>query len=519
LKMPRPGLRAEILLSLTLLLAVAMALTSFVILRVTERDLLRYKTADGLAVAHKIQAAVDETRSENGSLDLERVKERLGSVVPWMAHPGLYQEILVLGVDRTVWVGARYLESSAGLRDAQVSSVFATQEPASKLNGEGTLLTITAPIRDGEQCIAAAVIPVPMDEVSERLRKSRLLVWFYVGLNVLVLVVFGNFLLSRIVIKPIKDLVKMADHFEETDLFSVIDQSERNELAHLTVALNGMVKRLAEHKDRLEANIRSLKAANVELKRAREEVIRSEKLSSLGRLAAGVAHEVGNPMGAILGYTNLLKDYVSDKPEAEDYLRRIDQEVTRINAIVRELLDFARPKPLAPAAVDVNELVSESTSFLAGQKLMDAVQVKTRLEDGVGLVWADANQLKQVLINLVLNARDAMSGQGLLSVATRRIVPEMEDREADDPTVELVEIAVSDTGKGVSAEEAKRIFDPFYTTKPPGEGTGLGLAISLRIVEEFGGSIHLESTEGEGSTFAVRLPPYELKDDTERSHH
>jgi signal transduction histidine kinase len=352
-----------------------------------------------------------------------------------------------------------------------------------------------------------------MEEVSQRLEESRLLIWFYIGLNVLVLVVFGNFLLSKIVIKPIKRLVSMADDFERTDLPSIMAKSERNEMDHLTSALNRMVKRLGEHKERLEAHIRSLEAANLELKRAREEVIRSEKLSSLGRLSAGVAHEVGNPIGSILGYTNLLTDHVADKEEAMDYLKRIEKEVRRIDAIVRELLDFSRPTPSVLSAVDVNALVSESTSFLSRQRLMASIDMETRLEEDVGMVWADADQLKQVLINLVLNARDAIEGGGAVTISTRRMTPVPEEIDSTAHPVDTVEIAVSDTGKGISLEEVNKIFDPFYTTKPPGQGTGLGLAISLRIVETFGGSIQVESKEGEGSVFAVRLPPHEAEND------
>jgi two-component system NtrC family sensor kinase len=514
----RPGLRAEVLLSLTLLLVAAMTLTSFVILRITERDLLRYKTADGLAVARQIQAVVDGAGKEGGLLDLKAVKVQLHDGLSWMVHSGLYREIVVIGIDGAVWVGddrAKPDESPDEPMDGQIATVLTAQKPMTRVNPEKTLLTVIAPIYDGDRCIAAARIPVRIDAVNQGLRKSRLLIWFYIGLNVLVLVVFGNFLLSRIVIKPIKRLVKMADHFEETDLLSVMAKSEKNEIAHLTMALNRMVKRLAEHKDRLEAHIRSLEAANLELKRAREEVIRSEKLSSLGRLAAGVAHEVGNPIGAILGYTNLLMDHVAGEADAVDYLQRIEKEINRINAIVRELLDFSRPAPSEPAAVDVNALVSESASFLARQTLMASVQVETELEDRAGVVWADADQLKQVLINLMLNARDAMAGSGALTLVTRRVLRDTEERGMEEPAAEWIEIAVSDTGKGISPEEVNRIFDPFYTTKPPGEGTGLGLAISLRLVETFGGSIHVQSIEGQGSTFTLRLPPYEPDHDTE----
>jgi len=267
-----------------------------------------------------------------------------------------------------------------------------------------------------------------------------------------------------------------------------------------------MLKRIADHKDRLEAHVRSLETANLELKEAREEVLRSEKLSSLGRLAAGVAHEVGNPIGAILGYTNLLKDHVSDNEVATDYLKRIEKEVTRTDTIVRELLDFSRPSPSEPVRVDVNDLIRESTGFLAHQKLMESIEIETALDQGVGVAWADADQLKQVLVNLMLNAGDAMEGGGALTITSRRISLRRKEVDSDEPPREHVQISVTDTGKGIAPSELNKIFDPFYTTKPPGKGTGLGLAISLRIIESFNGSIHVESIEGEGSTFTIELP-------------
>ena len=509
------GLRSEILLSLTLLLVAAMTLTSFVILRITERDLLRYKEADGMAVAQRIQSAVGDSYKQDGAVSPEVLKERLRDGISWMGHSGLYDEIVVIGKDGSVWAGGEHPKRSNENGDSQVAKVLNTGGPSTKIYREQALLTITAPIFADGQCVAAVRVPVRIDTVSQGLRRSRLLIWFYIGLNVLVLVIFGNFLLSRIVIRPIKRMVKIADHFEESDLFSMMSRSERNEIAHLTVALNRMLKRLAENKERLEADIRSLEAANLELKQAREEVVRSEKLSSLGRLAAGVAHEVGNPIGAVLGYTNLLVDHVADNAEATDYLGRIEKEVTRINAIVRELLDFSRPSPSESAPLDVNALVTESTSFLARQSLMASIKIETELEQGIGIVWADANQLKQVLINLMLNARDAMEeGGGSLTIFSRRVSPKTNGTSSDRHLTDFIEISVSDTGKGLATTELDKIFDPFYTTKPPGKGTGLGLAISLRIIEAFGGSIRVESTEGKGSTFTVELPVWEPNHDS-----
>lgn len=517
--MPRPtfifGLRSEILLSLTLLLVAAMTLTSFVILRITERDLLRYKEADGMAVAQRIQSAVGDSYKQDSAVSPEVLKERLRDGISWMGHSGLYDEIVVIGKDGSVWAGGEHPKRSNEIGDSQVAKVLNTGRPSTKIYRERSLLTITAPIFADGQCVATVRVPVRIDTVSQGLRRSRLLIWFYIGLNVLVLVIFGNFLLSRIVIRPIKRMVKIADHFEESDLFSMMSRGERNEIAHLTVALNRMLKRLAENKERLEADIRSLEAANLELKQAREEVVRSEKLSSLGRLAAGVAHEVGNPIGAVLGYTNLLVDHVADNAEATDYLGRIEKEVTRINAIVRELLDFSRPSPSESAPLDVNALVTESTSFLARQSLMASIKIETELEQDIGMVWADANQLKQVLINLMLNARDAMEeGGGSLIIFSRRVTPKTNGTSSDRHLTDFIEISVSDTGKGLATTELDKIFDPFYTTKPPGKGTGLGLAISLRIIEAFGGSIRVESTEGKGSTFTVELPVWEPNHDS-----
>ena len=516
--MPRPpfifGLRTEILLSLTILLVAAMTLTSFVILRITERDLLRYKTAGGMAIVQRIQAAVGDVKIQAGPASLEELKELLHNGISWMGHSGLYDEIIVVGRDGSLWAGKEHPESSNELGDNEIAGVLRTGKASTKIDRDRTLLTVTAPLLADGQCVAAVSVPVRIDAMSEGLTKSRTLIWFYIGLNVMVLVVFGNFLLSRIVIRPIQRLVRIADHFEETDLFSIMSRSDRNEIAHLAMALNRMLKRLSENKERLEAHIRSLIAANLELKQAREEVLRSEKLSSLGRLAAGVAHEVGNPIGAVLGYTNLLMDHVAGNTEAMDYLGRIEKEVTRIDIIVRELLDFSRPSPAEPAPLDVNALIAESTSFLTGQSLMASIKIESQLEQRVGMVWADADQLKQVLINLMLNACDAMEQGGVLTVASKRIFPATEATGSDQHQAEFIHITVSDTGKGIAASEVNKIFDPFYTTKPPGKGTGLGLAISTRIIETFGGSIEVESTEGKGSTFTIELPPWEQSDDT-----
>jgi signal transduction histidine kinase len=514
LKTFTPGLRTEILLSLTLLLVAAMTLTSFVVMRITERDLLRHKAADGTAVVRKIQAAVEEAAKKHGPPFVQVMKQRLQNGAAWIAASGLCDEIVVVGKDGTPWLGKGRTGDSVRPDSARISSALRQEKQTTRISMDRGLLIITAPLFARGECIAAVQVPIHIEGVVHGLRRSRQLIWFYIGLNALVLLVFGNYLLSKIVIRPIKRLVKTADHFEDIELFSRATDAHGNEIARLTLSLNRMLKRLAEDKERMEAHIRSLEQANQELKEAKEEILRSEKLSSVGRLAAGVAHEVGNPIGAVLGYTNLLAAHVQNDEEATDYLARMEKELNRIDTIVRELLDFSRPSPSKPVPVDVNGLVSETTAFFSHQTLMTSIQLDTCLEKNVGLVRADSNQLKQVLINLMFNACDAMEEGGRLSIATRRApVPGAGASGLPDQIRECVEISVSDTGRGIPASELNKIFDPFYTTKPPGKGTGLGLAISLRIIESFDGRIAVETVEGKGSTFTIRLNPLDPKDD------
>jgi two-component system NtrC family sensor kinase len=511
-----PGLRTEILLSLTLLLVAAMMLTSFVVMRITERDLLRHKAVDAMGVVRRIQSAVDEVAKEPSPRFVQVIRQRLQQGAAWIAASRLCEEIFVVGKDGSPWFGKGRTDGSVGPDSAEISSALRQAKQTARISRDRSLLTITAPLFAQGECIAAVQVPLHIEGVLHGLRRSRQLIWFYIGLNALVLLVFGNYLLSKIVIQPVKRLVKTADHFEDIDLISRVTDTRGNEIAHLTMSINRMLKRLAENRERMEAQIHSLEQANQELKEARSEILRSEKLSSVGRLAAGVAHEVGNPIGAILGYTNLLAAHVRNDKEARDYLTRMEKELSRIDTILRELLDFSRPSPSKPVPIDVNALVSETTSFFSHQTLMTSISLDTGLEKDAGMVWADSNQLKQVLINLMFNACDAMEEGGRLSIATRRApVRAAGARGLPNQLQECIEIAVSDTGRGIQASELNKIFDPFYTTKAPGKGTGLGLAISLRIIESFHGSIAVESFEGKGSTFTIRLNPWDPKHDTE----
>ena len=358
-------------------------------------------------------------------------------------------------------------------------------------------------------------------------------------LDAIVLIIFGSFLLSRVLVKPIKDLVRLTQKISEGDFSQKIEVTSKNEIGQLIGSFNRMIERLKENQESLESYLESLESTNKQLKQAQEELIRTEKLASIGRFAAGVAHEVGNPLGAILGYTSILQKEGIDREESKDYLKRVEREIERINRIVRELLDFARPSQFEIKDVEINKVIESALSLLSYQKNFKDIETQLDMQPDLPMIKGDESQLSQVFINIILNANDAMPNGGILRIQTRTHVVENPDvdrlqgiyprrrksdpmesdysrmRKADPLAVlfkkfsegdQLVKIRISDTGIGIKKEDLENIFDPFFTTKDPNKGTGLGLSISLRIVESLGGEIRVESEVGKGATFEVYFP-------------
>jgi len=228
-----------------------------------------------------------------------------------------------------------------------------------------------------------------------------------------------------------------------------------------------------------------------DLELSQAQLIQAEKLAATGRLAASMAHEINNPLQAIHNCLHLVLNRPLTDEKKLNYLNMAQEEVERLSAIVARTLDFYRPSKGRVTRTQVNDLV-ESVLALAGKKLQHGhVQVQRRLAADLPPLLAVADQLTQVLLNLVINAAEAMPQGGELTITTAHV---------DN----WVDVSFSDTGPGMSSEEASKIFEPFYTTKAT--GTGLGLAISYGIIERHGGSITVTSEPGHGATFTVRLP-------------
>jgi signal transduction histidine kinase len=303
------------------------------------------------------------------------------------------------------------------------------------------------------------------------------------------------------------------------------------ELASIEESVNTMADRLVQDRRLLAENVQSLELSNRELVEARDQVLRSARLASVGALAAGIAHEVGNPLGAILGYIDVARARGEKAGEDTVLLEALRSEAGRIDRIVRSLLDYSRPPPAHSGPVDPRAVLRRVRDLLEAQGKLGDVTVEWDL-GGQEALWVDtdAHRLEQVMVNLLLNASDAVDeesdGRIRVSLAREpvRAPGEPARRESDPPDVsyahrrrtaqpgalsgrdDLVVIRVRDNGPGISTEDLGSLFDPFFTTKEPGEGSGLGLFVCARLVEGMGGDIEAANVPKGGAEFTVRLP-------------
>jgi two-component system NtrC family sensor kinase len=274
------------------------------------------------------------------------------------------------------------------------------------------------------------------------------------------------------------------------------------EIALLAESFNAMLKSLRQMKSDLEEWGRTLEAKvrqrSEELVAMQARVAQSERLASVGMLAAGVAHEVNNPLGAILALTGLTVEDMPDSAPNRENLEEVMRQTERCRDIVRGLLEFSRQSEVHTELVDLNKVLGDTLSLVAKQSLFFNIHVALNLEPELPPVLADRSQFQQVFMNILMNAVQAMDERGEITIVTRY-----------EAAARLVAVTISDTGKGIPPEQIGRIFDPFFSTKESGKGTGLGLSIAYGIVTTHGGTISVESQVGKGSAFTIRMPAAE----------
>lgn len=351
------------------------------------------------------------------------------------------------------------------------------------------LITVT---RDGKS-VGKAGLLLSLAPEKTRLNRSRQMLIAYFALDFILLLGLGSFALSRIVVNPINRLLTATEKITGGQYGQKLKVSGCAELARLATAFNEMASALRNKDHQVSEQMTALEKANSDLRQAREEMIRTEKMASIGLLAAGMAHEIGTPLASIMGYAELSACEQPDNSAIQDYARRITDDCSRIDRIVRGLLDYSRPRTPGDENADVRDVVLSTVDLMTQQGAFKHLNLYMEIDEGLLPARCDQHQLQQVVVNLLLNSRDATPAGGTITVRAGR------ERAH-------IRLDVIDNGTGITDESMKLIFDPFFTTKAPGKGTGLGLAISARVVEGFGGRITASSKAGEGSCFTVWLP-------------
>ena len=475
------GLRLEIIVSLVFLVAAAAGVDGrVVVFRQAQREMVSLKIETGLVLARALEVQVGRSDSRAAQQRLiqamigegfERiiVVDNRGAALasfgpwPWEDHPNPPDLHKAMAARETVSFLPRW-------------SLLTSSDPT---------VALAIPLFSGSRVVGAVGLFSSLPEMRATWIRIQWTILIFLGLDTLVTVGFGTYLLSHRFVRPLRKLLVRFEDLAAGRYEPSVKTGPENEIGLMETSFEAMAERLLESQARLRENIETIR-------QAQDRLIRSEKMASVGRLAAGLAHELGNPLGSLLGFVHLLGRDDLDPADRADFLARMESEITRMDGIIRSLLDFARPVKTEVGPVDLDEVVRSALALARVQKWCDGLEIVQDLEADLPPVRAEKNRLTQVLLNLMANAGQAMAGQGRLTLTTGTL---------NGGAV----VAVKDTGPGLSPEEIDRIFEPFYTSKDPGEGTGLGLSVSLSIVESFGGRIDVESRPGRGASFKVWL--------------
>jgi signal transduction histidine kinase len=323
--------------------------------------------------------------------------------------------------------------------------------------------------------------------------------------------------LVNLFIRPVKRLMRATEKIASGDLSHKVEVTTKDEIGTLASSFNRMTVSLKESRQKIEEYNRTLenkvkeRTAELEnalksLKETQAQLIQVEKMVAVGQLAAGVAHELNNPLGGILGYSQFALEKINQKGFSQltrednavflQYLKDIEQQTKRCRSIIQSLLKFSRASRKEEFELtDIGTIIKETLVFTKHQILKNKVSLVERVADSLPPINGHPGQLQQVFTNLILNAIQAMPQGGTLTVASRAV----EDSR-------MVEVSFTDTGEGIEKQNLDKVFEPFFTTKKVGEGTGLGLSVSYGLIKNHSGEIKVESKKGEGTTFTVILP-------------
>lgn len=378
------------------------------------------------------------------------------------------------------------LAATLNRTEASFSNIFSKKNRFFKRWDGKNVIRRFLPFQDENLFIVSDIsYPQAMQEIITFRRKAIL------GIGSLLILFIGlAFYFSQRITIPIRQLVYSAQDIGEGMLETPIRIDTKDEVALLANELDQMRKNLLDSYENLENKVQE---RTRELKKAQFQIMHQEKMASIGLLAAGIAHEIGNPLTSISSLTQLLKRRLKDEKNSA-YLATIMKNIDRISKIVRELVDFSRPSKYEEKFTDVNEVARAAVGIVKYDSRSKNIHIEMDLQPNLPKLILVADQLLQVFINILFNAVDAMEEYGdNLKFITKSVT-------------DSILIRIEDSGCGIPPEEINKIFEPFYTTKEVGKGTGLGLSVSYGIIKNFGGKLEVKSVVGKGSAFSIMLP-------------
>jgi len=506
------SLKTNIAVQLAVLFLLAMMLTEFVMIILMQKALIRSEISRGYALLSGIR--LNNTNFSNSKNVIEP-SDFQDDVANMITETG-FSCILIMDENQNrVYRGGKGCDIQGEL-EAITRQTIRSGIKTSRFFGstwwgvwnQGQDMIISAPlIREG-RIVGGSSVVLSLTGVYEVLKRTQYVLLIYILVNTVVFTLIGFYRMTRISVRPLQKLVKRAEEYQDDNEMFFLSESEDNEFSKLSKALNRMLGHIAEDKEKLQSAVASLEKANYELKQAQKDIIRAEKLASVGRLSAGIAHEIGNPIGIINGYLELLKGNDISNTDREEFLQRTEAELKRIDTIIRQLLDFSRPSVEDVKAVSVHEIIEDTIGASRFHPLMSDIDLDLKLFAENDMVMADPNQLRQIFLNLIINAADAIlsskdPSKGRISI-TSDVPKNIRNDSAE--AMDVLRIDYMDNGIGIAETDLGNIFDPFFTTKAYGKGTGLGLSVCFMIVEKMGGKIQASSRENQGTTISVYLP-------------
>ncbi|MEI6732736.1 MAG: ATP-binding protein [Comamonadaceae bacterium] len=539
--MQKNSLKLKIGFYLIIVLSTAMLLFTWLILKHRQEDMQGVVARHVTQLSEMVVASTRYTMLVNKRDIVEKIIEDLG------AQKGI-ERLRVISKDGTIIHSNRKSEVgySVEQKDEPCINCHLSSQPLKNIpddkrwkiietaGGHRVLGTMHA-IRNEASCSSASCHEHPanqsvlgivdvaysLDEMDQTMKSHAIhVISISIGFIVLFSLTIG-LLLQRLIYLPLKDLETGAKDVAGGRLDQAIPVRSGDEFGVVAGSFNQMTTALNESRQEMQNLVQTLELKvserTQELLVAKAEVAQGEKLASIGVLASGIAHELNNPLTGVLTFTSLMRKKAQEGSEDAEDLDLVIRETKRCASIIKRLLDFAREKVPVKGYFSLDRVIEDTVRFVERPASLQQIDIAIDIDPGLPQIWGDADLIKQVVLNLLVNAQQAIDGKGHITVRSRPYTAPTKDAKAGVDAMPMVEIAVIDTGCGIPSANLQRIFDPFFTSKEVGKGTGLGLSVSYGIVKAHGGKITVESLVGTGTTFRIYLPITPPSNEAERN--